>query len=145
MQLVECPCGTLYHVERPVRQFRCGNCGRPVSTAGERSRNTDDRMPENPSLRVVRWICILGCTIGISLLLLTLPTLLMLKSPLSFLSLIFELVFGTILVCASLAFYLLSVQVQSMQYMMNLHMNNLRIFADQISKLKLALRRKNLP
>lgn len=94
------------------------------------------------ALRLVRWVFVLGCTVGFFLLFMMIPTSLMFEGSGNFALLLLELMLGTMLVCASLAFYLLSLQVQSMQHTLNLHMNNLRIFADQISRLRYEMRRR---
>ena len=54
-----------------------------------------------------------------------------------------ELVFGTLLVCASLCFYILSIQVTGIQSQINLQQHNLAIFREQITRLFAILKRRD--
>ncbi len=95
---------------------------------------------ERALMSLSRWVFLIGCTVGLFTLLLTLPTAVMLENPI--ILLVLELMLGTLLVCVSFAMYLLTIQVQSMQFAQSLHMNNLRIFADQIMQLRHSINRR---
>lgn len=146
MNIVECACGTIYSLKKgQIKPFRCQFCKKTVVAAQpEMDRRVDlAEMGKDSYLRLFKWFFWLGSTVGIFVLLLMVPTVLMIKEivPMVIL-LVFELVFGTLLVCASVSCYLLSVQVKNLQSSMNFHQHNLHIFADQISKLFYMLRRK---
>lgn len=85
--------------------------------------------------RLARAIFLIGSTVGLFVLLLMIPTAIYLQtSPLVFPLMIFELVFGSLLVCASISLYLLSIQVYSLQSSVVLLQHNITIFHDQIMK-----------
>lgn len=146
MTLCECQCGTLYHLDDPKAEFKCGHCGRNVSIDVLEETSTKKKHEEflvNGPAKMSKWIFLLGSTVGIFMLGLMVPTVLFFDQPvLILILLIIELVFGTLLVCASVSFYLLTMQVRNLQSLMTFHQHNLHIFADQISKLFLLLKKR---
>ena len=149
MNLVECSCGTIYHVnEGKSRHFRCVKCSKTVVLESQQQAlekvSSMMRISDSPQ-KLAKWFLFVGSFIGIFTLLLMIPTAFVLKDQTIALAicLVLELVFGTLLVCSSLSFYLLSLQVQNMQSMTTFHQHNLQIFADQISKLFQMIRRSD--
>jgi hypothetical protein len=149
MNFIECKCGTLYCIEDTKKAFRCNKCKKklvfkeketPVSVSVE---GTDNPAANGP-MRMSKWIFLLGSTVGIFVLALMIPTAIFFKEPtVMVIFLILELIFGTLLVCASISFYLLTIQVKNLQSLMTFHQHNLHIFADQISKLFFLLRKRD--
>lgn len=150
MELVECQhCGTVYHLgDGESRPFRCGNCKKTVAVSKKITRIKSDseggerlkRFQE----RLSRGIFLLGSTVGLFVLLMMIPTSIAFKDAgIVVVLLMLELVFGTLLVCSSVGFYLLNLQVHSLQSLMTFHQHNLHIFHDQISKLFRLLKRKD--
>jgi len=152
MKLVECPhCSTVYHLkdENSTRPFRCGNCKKTVAVKPPKVETKKSGLEENERLRrfqdrLSRGIFLLGSTVGLFVLLMMIPTSLAFKDPSDVVVLLMlELVFGTLLVCSSVGFYLLNLQVHSLQSLMTFHQHNLHIFHDQIAKLFKLLKRRD--
>jgi hypothetical protein len=102
---------------------------------GEKFRQFQDRL--------TRLIFLMGSTVGIFVLLMMVPSLIYIENKgFLYFILLIELVFGTLLVCASVSFYLLSSQVLSLTALMNFHQHNLAIFHDQITKLFTMFKRR---
>ena len=150
MELVECNhCGTVYHLKKvSSRPFRCGNCKKTVALKSQKTKNKGES-EENERLRkfqdrLSRGIFLLGSTVGLFVLLMMIPTSIAFKDPgVVVVLLMLELVFGTLLVCSSVGFYLLNLQVHSLQSLMTFHQHNLHIFHDQISRLFKLLKRRD--
>ena len=150
MELVECNhCGTIYHLnDKKQRHFRCGNCNKTVTVRAVKQEKKDDR-EEHERLRkfqdsLSRGIFLLGSTVGLFVLLMMIPTSIVIKDPsVVVVLLILELVFGTLLVCSAVGFYLLNLQVHGLQSLMTFHQHNLHIFHDQISRLFKLLKRRD--
>jgi hypothetical protein len=150
MDLVECNhCGTVYHLKKDSsRPFRCANCKKTVALKTQKAKKKGDS-EENERLRkfqdrLSRGIFLLGSTVGLFVLLMMIPTSMAFKDPgVVVVLLMLELVFGTLLVCSSVGFYLLNLQVHSLQSLMTFHQHNLHIFHDQISRLFKLLKRRD--
>lgn len=152
-ELAECRhCGTLFHLSKGARRlFECNNCGKVVKTdhqhpkaSVKKSAISDGERFKRFQDRLSRAIFLLGSTVGIFVLLMMIPTAIYIEhSMLSFIFILFELVFGTLLVCASVSFYLLSSQVTSLQALMTFHQHNLAIFHDQIARLFTMFKRRD--
>jgi hypothetical protein len=149
MNLVECKCGTLFYVEAGNKAFKCTNCKKKIVIKEKKAPSpatveSNDRV-ENSATKMSKWIFLLGSTVGIFIFALMIPTAIIFKSEPTALVifLMIEVVFGTLLVCASISFYLLTLQVKNLQSLMNFHQHNLHIFADQISKLFYLLRKRD--
>ena len=149
--LVECKnCGTLYHVAgQALTQFVCQKCSKKVSlkrhkiTSIKSSLGPEDRLRKFQD-RLSRGIFLMGSTVGLFVLLLMVPTAIFFKdSGLAFVLMVSELVFGTLLLCSAIAFYLLSIQVFSLQALMTFQQHNLAIFHDQIARLFGMFRRRD--
>ena len=151
MDLVECkPCGTVYHLNSDeTRPFRCGHCKKTVTFKAEKPEKKKTDRDGNEKLRhfqerLSRGIFLLGSTVGLFVLLMMIPTSIAFKdASVVVVLLMLELVFGTLLVCSSVGFYLLNLQVHSLQSLMTFHQHNLHIFHDQISKLFRLLKRRD--
>ncbi len=150
MNFVECKCGTLYCIEDTKKVFRCHQCKKKIvfkAKVTPESVSVEGRETAAISgpMRMSKWIFLLGSTVGIFVLALMIPTAIFFKEQPSVMVifLILELIFGTLLVCASISFYLLSIQVKNLQSLMTFHQHNLHIFADQISKLFFLLRKRD--
>lgn len=154
MNLVECLCGTVYHFENDGKtNFRCSKCSRTV-VVKKNNENTDPEasvhLSDSPH-RLSKFIFYVGCMVGIFTLLSMIPTYFLMNNKelaldqrnLMIFLIIMELVMGTLLVCTTVSFYLLSLQVKTMQSTMSFHQHNLQIFADQISKIFQMIRRKD--
>lgn len=146
MIIIECECGMLYHLNSPQRNFRCCGCSRTISGIPGPAvpEPVEKGSAEGTFLRIARWNFLACCTIGIFFLLLAAITALAYKPGASIILLIVEIFLGALLISSSVAFYLLALQMRSVQFLLNLHMNNLRIFADQLGKVKLAIRKRGL-
>ena len=147
-------CGTLFHLGKGARKiFECQNCKKVVKVIATTSKAVVDS-PKKKSQdvekfrqfqdRLSRIIFLLGSTVGIFVLLMMIPSILYIQNQaLLVFFLIMELVFGTLLVCASVSFYLLSSQVYSLTALMTFHQHNLAIFHDQISRLFTMFKRRD--
>lgn len=151
MKLVECCCGTVYHLDNEkTRSFRCGKCSKTVVVLSKEKLSTSThqqpKLVESPQ-RLAKWLFIVESTVGFFTLLMMAPTAYYLSKPeyaeiVQFV-LILELVIGALLICSAVSFYLLSIQVNSLQSMMNFHQHNLQIFADQITRIFQMIRRRD--
>jgi hypothetical protein len=138
LNVVECRyCGTLYSIKGQEASFTCHNCKRKISTASltKASRLRSEEQVRKVQNRLARAIFLIGSTVGLFVLLMMVPTAIYLKaSAIVFPLMIFELVFGSLLVCISISLYLLSIQVFSLQSSVVLLQHNVTIFHDQIIK-----------
>jgi hypothetical protein len=147
---VECKnCGTLYHLNGDVSTaFACTKCRKKVQLKRSKKIPTERKTIPEERLRkfqdrLSRGIFLMGSTVGLFVLLLMIPTAIYFKDPgVTFLLMVIELVLGTLLVCSSIAFYLLSIQVFSLQALLTFQQHNLAIFHDQIARLFGMFRRK---
>ena len=149
--LVECKnCGTLYHIaSKDLAYFSCGTCRKKVSLKQLKAPSIkttlrpDDRLRKFQD-RLSRGVFFAASTVGVFVLLLMVPTAFFFKdSSLSLVLMIIELVLGTLLLCSAIAFYLLSLQVFSLQALMTFQQHNLAIFHDQIARLFGMFRRRD--
>ncbi|MBF0196214.1 MAG: hypothetical protein HQL32_00815 [Planctomycetes bacterium] len=145
----ECKCGTLYYIDKPaIKPFRCNKCKRAIfpALAGKNKEANDRKLSrEEKQALLPKWLFMLGSSVGLFCFLMTIPSIILFKNSIPLLTflLCLEVIFGTLLITASFSFYLLSIQVRSMQSLINFQQHNLRIFADQISKLYMMLKRND--
>jgi uncharacterized membrane protein (DUF485 family) len=145
-------CGTLFHLGKGAGKiFECQNCKKVVKVSAApnkvvhpKKKNQDVEKYRQFQEKLSRIIFLLGSTVGIFVLLIMIPSIIYVENQalLAFL-LIMELVFGTLLVCSSVSFYLLSSQVYSLTALMTFHQHNLTIFHDQISRLFTMFKRRD--
>ena len=150
-ELIECKnCGTLYHIaSKELGQFACGTCRKKVNVKWPKlptiktTLGSDERLRKFQD-RLSRGVFLVGSTVGVFVLLMMVPTAIFFKdSALAFLLMMIELVLGTLLLCSAVAFYLLSLQVFSLQALMTFQQHNLAIFHDQIARLFGMFRRRD--
>ena len=151
MNMMECKCGTLYVTDSKKLFFKCSSCRRFLfpflQKSGEKKKKSpaeEQKVYRDRESRLWKWLFLMGCSVGIFSLLLMVPTLIMFKEavPVMVFLMVLELAFGTLLICASLSLYLLNLQVKSLQSLVTFQQHNLRIVADQISRLFYILRSK---
>ena len=143
-------CGTLFHLGKGARKiFECQNCKKVVKVSAApnkvaKPKNQDVEKYRQFQEKLSRIIFLLGSTVGIFVLLMMIPSIIYVENQalLAFF-LIMELVFGTLLVCSSVSFYLLSSQVYSLTALMTFHQHHLTIFHDQISRLFTMFKRRD--